>query len=109
VTSFQNKIRFQLFSFPLQNQLKAGVLKLYLLATPIFVFRNLTTLQDALRPSRFKNITKESLIWELFQKFSISKFGDPFLQIGAGDPQKGRDPSFENRWLKVFVTFYGEK
>ncbi len=69
----------------------AGVLELYLLATPIFVFRNLTTLQDALRPSRFKNITKEGLIWELFSRiYSISKFGDPFLEIG--NPQKGRDP-----------------
>ncbi len=84
-----------------------GVLKLYLLATPIFVFRNLTTLQDALRPSRFQNITKEGLIWELFSqiysKFSISKFVDPFLEIG--DPQKGCDPQFENHCPRLYYFY----
>ena len=27
--------------------------------------------------------------------FLLPKFGDPFLKFG--DPQKGRDPQFENR------------
>jgi hypothetical protein len=72
----------------------AGVLKLYLLTTPIFVFRNLMTLQDALRPSRLKNIAKESLIWELYSqiysKILIFKVWRPFS--GNWHPQKGRDP-----------------
>ncbi len=76
------------------HPIKAGVLKLYLLATPIFVFRNLTTLQDALRPSRFKNIAKESLIWELYSqiysKILNIKVWRPFS--GNWRPSKGSRP-----------------
>jgi hypothetical protein len=44
-----------------------------LLATPIFVLRNLTTLQDALQPSRFKNIAKEkfSQIYSKILNFKV--------------------------------------
>ncbi len=83
-----------MFLIFLYLRFKARALKLYLLATPIFVFRNLTTLQDALRPSSFKILQKGVLfgnyLVKFTQKFSILKFGDPFLEIG--DPQKGRDP-----------------
>ena len=40
------------------GRLKAGILKLFWLATPIFVFRNLATLQDLLRPSRWSYLVK---------------------------------------------------
>ncbi len=40
---------------------KTGVLKLFWLATPIFVFRNLATL-------KMQNITQKAFIWKLFGK-----------------------------------------
>jgi hypothetical protein len=74
--------------------LRPGVLKLYLLVAPTFVFRNLMTLQDALRPSRFKNNTKEGLIWELlsqtYTKIINFKVWRPFS--GNWRPSKGSRP-----------------
>ncbi len=76
----------------------------FLLATPIFVSRNLVTLHDVLWPSRCVNITQKSLILgTIWSKFSVSKFGDPFLEIG--DPRKGRDPRFENRCIKFSYSY----
>ncbi len=37
-------------------------------------------------------------IGQIDPKFSFTKFGHPFLEIG--DPQKGRDPLFENLFEK---------
>ncbi len=83
------------------TMLNTGILKLYLLATPIFVFRNLVTLQGVFRHFRYKNITQKCLnlkfIGQIDFKILITKFGDHFLD--TGDPQKGRNPYFENRWL----------
>ena len=59
--------RFSIFEF---KSLKAGVLKLFWLSTPIFVFRNLATLKDV------KYHTKEPLfgnyLVKLTKKFSVS-------------------------------------
>ncbi len=88
-----------------QLLLNTGVVKLFLLATPIFVFRNLAILHDVLWPSRCENITQKSLnLGTILSKFSVSKFGDPFLEID--NPQKGRDPQFENRWLNKIWKYF---
>ena len=60
-----------------------------------------------LRPS--KNLVTKHSILGLFDQikpkfFSASKFGDPFLKFG--DPQKGRDPYFENCYLTGLVKIY---